>query len=172
MAYTFLMANGVSVGSSIVDYGSLETALEIMQYAEERGKKLLLPIDHVAVDEEAKSGPKVLGKLGGNYVGYDIGPETIGLYKKEIAKAKQIFWNGPLGMYEKPAFANGTREIANAIAESSAYTIVGGGDTVSALNQYKLKKKVNFVSTGGGATMEFLEKGNLPCLDVIQERVL
>lgn len=173
MAYTFLMAYGISVGSSMVDYSSIETAREILDYADSKGKRLFLPIDHVAVDEfDSKNVARVVKKLTGNYIGYDIGPETIALYKQQIASAKQIFWNGPMGMYEKPSFANGTREIATAIAESSAYSIVGGGDTVSALNQFKLNKKVNFISTGGGATMEFLEKGTLPCLEVIQERVL
>lgn len=173
MSYTFLMAMGVSVGASIVDYDSINVAREIIDYAEANGKKLLLPIDHVAVDDlESKGEARVYKKLSGNCVGYDIGPETIALYKREIASAKQIFWNGPLGMYEKPCFANGTHEIAKAIAQSRAYSIVGGGDTISALNQYKLSDKVNFVSTGGGATMEFLEKGNLPCLEVIQEKVL
>ena len=173
MAYTFLKAKGVNVGASIVDKDSIEVAREIMQYAQDAGKKLLLPIDHIALSRSDKQ--RVIHttkKLGGDLVGYDIGPATISLFKKEIATAKQIFWNGPMGMFENSYFASGTHEIAIAIASSKAYSIVGGGDTVSAVNKYKLAEKMSFISTGGGATMEFMENGSLPCIDVIQEKAL
>jgi phosphoglycerate kinase len=173
MAYTFLKAKGVNIGASIVDKDSIEVAREIMQYAQDAGKKLLLPIDHIALSRSDKN--RVIHttkKLGGDLVGYDIGPATISLFKKEIATAKQIFWNGPMGMFENSYFASGTHEIAIAIASSKAYSIVGGGDTVSAVNKYKLAEKMSFISTGGGATMEFMEKGSLPCIDVIQEKAL
>lgn len=172
MAYTFLKAVGVNVGSSIVDKDSIGIAKEIIHYAQENGKKLLLPVDHVAIGNSDRNRALVTTKkLGGDLVAYDIGPATIAGFKKEIANAKQIFWNGPLGMFENEYFARGTHEIANAIANSKAHTIVGGGDTVAAINKYKLAHKISFISTGGGATMEFLEKGSLPCIDVIQERV-
>ncbi len=173
MAYTFLKAKGLNTGSSIVDQSSIEAAMEIIEYAEANGKKLVLPIDHIAISGSDRSKTiRTIKKLGGDYVGYDIGPATIASFKKEIAKAQQIFWNGPMGMFENPYFEAGTHEIANAIAVSRAYSVVGGGDTVSALNKFKLSQKVNFISTGGGATMEFLEKGSLPCIDVIQESVI
>lgn len=173
MAYTFLKAKGINVGASLVDKSSIEVAQEIMKYAEENGKKLLLPVDHIALSNSDKSRTlHTTKRLGGDLVGYDIGPATIALFKKEIASAKQIFWNGPMGMFENPYFASGTHEIAIAIANAkNAYTIVGGGDTVSAVNQFELADKMNFISTGGGATMEFMEKGSLPCIDIIQERV-
>lgn len=172
MAYTFLKAKGVNVGSSLVDEESLDVAKEILDYAQKEGKKILLPIDHLAISESDRNRTiQTTKKLGGDLVAYDIGPATIDLYAKEIASAKQIFWNGPMGMFENSYFAEGTREIGIAIGDSKAYTIVGGGDTVSAINRYKLAGKMNFVSTGGGASMEFLEKGTLPCIDVIQEKI-
>ena len=173
MAYTFLKAKGINVGSSLVDQSSLEVAQEIMDYAKESGKKLLLPIDHLAISESDRSRTiHTTKKLGGDLVAYDIGPATIAIYAKEIASAKQIFWNGPMGMFENTFFAEGTREIGIAIAESKAYKIVGGGDTVSAVNLFELAKKMDFISTGGGATMEFLENGTLPCIEIIQERAV
>lgn len=172
MAYTFLKAKGVNVGRSIVDKESLAVAKEILEYAQENGKKLLLPVDHVALSESDRSRTlRTTRKLGGDLVAYDIGLASISLFKKEIASAKQIFWNGPMGMFENQYFMTGTQEIALAIAHSKAYSIVGGGDTVSAVNKLGLAKKISFISTGGGASMEFLEKGTLPCIEVIQEKV-
>jgi len=173
MAYTFLKAKGLNVGNSKVDKESISLAQEILEYAQNNGKKLLLPVDHIAVSESDKHRMMYTVKnLKGDLVGYDIGPATIELFKNEILKAKQIFWNGPMGMFENRSFRNGTAQIANAIASSKAYSIVGGGDTVSAVNSLNLANKMSFISTGGGATMEFLEKGTLPCIDIIQEKVL
>lgn len=173
MAYTFLKAKGLTTGNSIVDESSIDAAREIIAYAEESGKKLLLPVDHVALSESDRHRMiRTVKRLSGDLVGYDIGPATIEMYRKAISSAKQIFWNGPMGMFENSSFETGTKEIAMTIAASSAYSIVGGGDTVSALNQFKLANHVNFISTGGGATMEFLEKETLPCIDVIQEKVV
>lgn len=173
MAYTFLKAQGINTGASIVDDQCLEIAKNILETASEQGKKVLLPVDHICVSKSDRKQMVVQSKkLKGDLVGYDIGEETIELYKKELATAKQIFWNGPMGLFEKPEFSMGTLKIAEAIASNKGKTIVGGGDTVSALNQLKLNKKVGFVSTGGGATMEFLEEGNLPCIDIIQEKIV
>jgi len=172
MAYTFLKASGKDVGASIVDKDCLDVAQEILEYAKKEGKKICLPVDHLAVSESDRRGAIVkVSKLRGDLVGYDIGDQTAAIYAREIAKAKQIFWNGPMGMFEKTVFANGTMHIAQAVAKSRAYSVVGGGDTVSALNKLGLSKHVNFISTGGGATMEFLEQGTLPCLEVIQEKL-
>ena len=173
MAYTFLKASGKTVGSSLVDDKCLDVAEEILEYAKENGKKIYLPVDHVAVSESDRRKTIVrVEKLKGDLVGYDIGEKTAYVFAREIAKAKQIFWNGPMGMFETSFFVNGTHQVAQAIARSQAYSIVGGGDTVNALNDFSLAKYVNFISTGGGATMEFLEKGSLPCIDVIQEKII
>ena len=173
MAYTFLEAQGINVGSSLVDEDCIDVAQEILEFAKANGKKILLPVDHLAISESDRRKEIVrTKKLRGDLVAYDIGDETALLYANQIAKAKQIFWNGPMGMFEKSVFSNGTRHIAEAIAKSSAYSVVGGGDTVSALNKFGLAKQVNFISTGGGATMEFLEQGTLPCIDVIQEKII
>lgn len=173
MAYTFLKASGKTVGSSLVDEKCLDVAEEILEYAKQSGKKVVLPVDHLAVSESDRRREIVrTTKLRGDLVGYDIGEQTATIFAREIAKANQIFWNGPMGMFEKSVFSNGTMHIAHAIARSHAYSIVGGGDTVNALNDFGLAKNVNFISTGGGATMEFLEKGSLPCIDVIQEKII
>ena len=173
MAYTFLKAQGITTGASIVDDECLEIAKNILLRAEELGKEILLPIDHICISKSDKKQAVVQSKkLRGDLVGYDIGEETIDLYRKEIKRAKQVFWNGPMGLFENQEFAMGTFKIAEAIAACRGKTIVGGGDTVSALNKLNLKKKIGFVSTGGGATMEFLEEGNLPCIDIIQEKII
>ena len=172
MAYTFLYARGEDVGTSIVHEQSVEVAREILNLAESQGKKILLPIDHLVVrDTDRNKRPMYVDRMVGDMAGFDIGPKTIKLYCKEIAKAKQIFWNGPMGMFEVDAYKNGTLEIAKAIASAKGYTIVGGGDTVNALGDFGLESKVDYVSTGGGATFEFLERGSLPALDVIQEKI-
>lgn len=172
MAYTFLYAMGLPIGESIYFKDSVETAKEILARAKKLGKTLLLPVDHVCVRKTDKK-QKVLttNEMVDDMVGYDIGPKTIALYKKEIMKAGQIIWNGPMGMYEDPRFKNGTYQIAKAITETKGYTIVGGGDSVAAVNSFKLGKKIDYISTGGGATLKFLEDGTLPCIDVIQEKI-
>lgn len=173
MAYTFLEADGISTGSSIVDEACIDTAIDILDYADDKGKKVILPVDHLAISESDRRREVVYcKKLRGDLVGYDIGQQTIDKYIREISHAKQIFWNGPMGMFETEIFSNGTKSIAEAVAKSKAYTVVGGGDTVNALNNYRLADQVEFISTGGGATMEFLEKGSLPCIDVIQDKIV
>ena len=173
MAYTFLKAQGQSVGESLVENDKLQEAKDILDLAESLGKKILLPIDHVCVDSSAKKiAPIKTKQIQGTMVGYDIVSSTIKLFCKEISKAKQIFWNGPMGKFEDDWFAEGTVEIGNAIASSKAYTVVGGGDTVSAVNKFELAEDMDFVSTGGGATMEFIEQGSLPCIEVIQEKII
>ena len=172
MAYTFLYAMGKTIGTSILNQDSIEIAKDIIETAEREGKKLLLPIDHLVVRDSDKSQRAFyVDKMVGDMAGFDIGPNTIKLYEEEIAKAGQIFWNGPMGLFENSTFANGTLSVAKAIANSKAYTIVGGGDTVNAVNDFKLGNKIDYISTGGGATLKFLEKGTLPALEVIQEKI-
>lgn len=172
MAYTFLYAMGQNIGTSICHQESVEIAKQIIEEAKNTGKKLLLPVDHIVMrDTDRAKTPLYVKKMVGDMAGYDIGIETVNLFAQEIAKAGQIFWNGPMGMFEDDKFKSGTQAIANAIAASPAYTIAGGGDTVNAIHEFGLGKKINYLSTGGGATMKFLEKGTLPALEVIQEKI-
>ena len=164
MAYTFLLAKGVNIGKSIVDLALVDDAKDILDKAQKKGTKILLPIDHVALEGEKVK--KVL-LLDQDMVGLDIGKDTIKLFKKEIKTAGQILWNGPVGKYEDKRFRNGTFEIAKAVANSKAYSIVGGGDSVGAINTLGFNKKINHLSTGGGASMKLMEGKVLPAIEVI-----
>ncbi len=172
MAYTFLVAEGIAVASSKTSIESVPVAKEVLDYAREKGKRVLLPIDHIAIRESDKKEKKeIVDFMIDDMIGYDIGPKTIKLFSDEILKAGQILWNGPLGKYEDERFKEGTFKIAKAIADSKAYSIVGGGDSVSAVKQSGLASSINFLSTGGGATLKFIEDGSLPCVDIIQEKI-
>ncbi len=164
MAYTFLLAKGVNIGKSIVDLALVDDAKDILEKAQKNGTKILLPIDHVALDGEKVR--KVL-LMDQDMVGLDIGKDTIKLFKKEIKTAGQILWNGPVGKYEDKRFRKGTFEIAKAVAKSKAYSIVGGGDSVGAINTLGFNKKINHLSTGGGASMKLMEGKVLPAIEVI-----
>ena len=164
MAYTFLLAKGVNIGKSIVDLALVDDAKDILDKAQKKGTKILLPIDHVALEGEKVK--KVL-LLDQDMVGLDIGKDTIKLFKKEIKTAGQILWNGPVGKYEDKRFRKGTFEIAKAVANSKAYSIVGGGDSVGAINTLGFNKKINHLSTGGGASMKLMEGKVLPAIEVI-----
>lgn len=164
MAYTFLLAKGVNIGKSIVDLDLVDDAKAILERAEKEGTKILLPIDHVALE-----GNKIrkVYLMDQDMMGLDIGNDTIKLFKKEIKTAGQILWNGPVGKYEYPRFKKGTYEIAKAVAKSKAYSIVGGGDSVGAINTLGFAKKINHLSTGGGASMKLMEGKVLPAIEVI-----
>ena len=164
MAYTFLLAKGVNIGKSIVDLDLVDDAKDILEKAQKNGTKILLPIDHVALDGEKVR--KVL-LMDQDMVGLDIGKDTIKLFKNEIKTAGQILWNGPVGKYEDKRFRKGTFEIAKAVAKSKAYSIVGGGDSVGAINTLGFNKKINHLSTGGGASMKLMEGKVLPAIEVI-----
>lgn len=172
MAYTFILAQDTAVAQSLVYYDCVNVAREILDYAASQGKKILLPVDHVVdhIDDHSRR-TDVVEQMEDDMMGMDIGPKTVELFKNEIAKAGQIVWNGPLGKYEDPRFREGTFKIAKAVADSKAYSVVGGGDSVSAIKECKVASKINFLSTGGGATLKFIEEGTLPCLEVIQERI-
>lgn len=172
MAYPFLLAKNIPVGKAKVSNEAFEVAKEILQKAEGQGKKVVLPVDFVVVhaDNENEK-PQVVQELQEGLVGYDIGPKTVALFRKLILKAKQITWNGPFGKYEDPRFQKGTVDVAKAVAKSSGYSIVGGGDTISAISKAGVTKKINHISTGGGVTLKLLEGSPLPALDVIQERI-
>lgn len=172
MSFTFLKAQGVDVGTSIVDEKSLELAKGILEKAKEEGKKLILPVD-VAVSTNYSPNSKArfckIENIPENYMGLDIGPRTIKIFKQKIKEAKTIIWNGPMGVFEFPEFAAGTYQVAKAISKNKGLTIVGGGDTVAAVKLYKLSKKISHISTGGGATLALLEGAELPGYDALTD---
>ena len=169
MAYTFYRVLGIPTGTSRVEADKVHLAEELLQLAKQKGIKFLLPVDNIETDE-FKAGAHsrnttVLSKERGITDGWeavDIGTETIRLYETEIGKAKTVLWNGPVGVFEIPDFANGTRALAEAIARSSAKSIIGGGDSVTAVKLFGLADRMTFISTGGGASLELLEGKTLP----------
>ena len=165
MAYTFIRAQGFSVGKSLCEEDKLDYAREMMKKAEEKGVKLLLPVDTVAAKEfSADAEPVYVDSCGMPewVMGMDIGPQTIEAFTKVIAEAGTVIWNGPMGVFEFPRFAEGTKAIAKAMAESGAVTIIGGGDSAAAVAQLGYGDKMTHISTGGGASLEFLEGLELP----------
>lgn len=164
MAYTFLAARGVSVGGSRVEADRIEDARQLLRAAESRGVRVHLPSDHVVApafeSEQGRTTRTVEIPMG--EMGLDIGPGTIETFRSEIAKAATVFWNGPLGVFERPAFAAGTEAIAAAVADADAITVIGGGDSALALQRSGRAGDVTHVSTGGGASLEFLEGRDLP----------
>ncbi len=173
MCFTFLKAQGYSIGNSILQEDFLEEARKIIKETEDNGLALYLPKD-VVIAREIKEGAehKVVPVNGipDGWMGLDIGPQTIKEYKDGLKEARTIFWNGPMGVFEIDAFAAGTRAICEALAESEATTIVGGGDSDAALRKFGLEDKVDFISTGGGACLKFLEGEKLPGVEALQER--
>ena len=168
MAYTFLQAQGVNTGESVVVLDKVNEAKKILEKAKKKNVKIVLPVDHVAWDRTTEKKVKVDVLLDG-MVGLDIGKKTIKLFEEEIQKAKQVIWNGPLGKYEDPDYRKGTMKIAKALAKSSADTIVGGGDSVSAVKESGVEDKISFLSTGGGASLALIEGQKLPALEVIDK---
>jgi phosphoglycerate kinase len=174
MAYTFLKAVGQDVGKSLVEADKLEVAREALKEAEKKGVRFLLPVDHVLADKFAADARTRIfegdGPFPEGWMGLDIGPATVELFVTEIARARTIIWNGPMGVFEMPAFAKGTNSIAEALAENAAaITIVGGGDSVSAIKQAGVADKIKHISTGGGASLEFLEGKRLPGVEALSE---
>ncbi len=173
MSYTFYKAEGLEIGTSILDKDSLELAPQLLAKAEEAGVKMLLPIDVVVADDfnnEAKSAIVDKDAIPADMMGMDIGPKTVELYKVAIAEAETIVWNGPMGVFEMENFAKGTRAIAEALAESKAVTVIGGGDSAAAVEQFGLADKMTHISTGGGASLEFLEGKVLPGVAVLEDK--
>lgn len=171
MAYTFLMAQGRSMGKSLVEVDKLQLASRLLERAALRNVKVLLPSDHVvATDLDGSQGTRVTAGIDiqPEYMGLDIGPQTIEHFKSALQGARTVFWNGPMGLFEKDVFAAGTRAMAQALSTSSAFTVAGGGDTVAALSDAGLKDKITHVSTGGGASLEFLEGRTLPGLAALE----
>ena len=174
MCFTLLVAKGVEVGRSLVEPDWIEPAKAMLAKSEAKGVELLLPVDFVVADAmEADADTKVVGReeIPPHMMGLDIGPTTIELFKGAIARARTIFWNGPMGVFEMKPFETGTREVAVAVSRNNrAASIVGGGDSVAALKKFDLEERVTFVSTGGGASMKLLEGSELPGLAALQDR--
>lgn len=164
MAYTFLQAQGYNIGDSIVSLDLIDDAQEILKKAKEKGIKILLPVDHVALYKDKIVKTKNLER---GMTAFDIGSKTTKLFTEEILKAKQIIWNGPVGKYEDNRFKKGTMKIAKAVAKSGAYSVVGGGDSVSAVKASGVADKINHLSTGGGASLKLMEGKTLPAVEVI-----
>ncbi len=172
MAYTFLKAQGVEVGLSKVEDDKLDLARDLLRYAGERGIKLKLPSDHVVaekIDTSAAAEVVNAAAIPSNRLGVDIGPATRAAFAREIAGAKTIVWNGPMGVFEIEQFSAGTVEIARAVAASSAVSIVGGGDSVAAVAKAGVAAKISHISTGGGASLEFLSGMKLPGVEALTE---
>jgi phosphoglycerate kinase len=173
MAYTFLKVQGHSVGKSLVEADFLPTATAFLDKARKAGVEVLLPVDHKVGAEFAESAKAELvdgidvpeGKIS-----MDIGPKSVALFRERILKAKTVVWNGPLGVFEFPEFSKGTQEIAMAVADCKGTTVVGGGDSVAAVNQFGLAGKITHVSTGGGASLELLEGKQLPGVAALQDK--
>ncbi len=175
MAYTFLKAQGEAVGKSLVEEDKLELAKDLLQQVKTHKLKFLLPTDHVIADRvDANALTKIVGHgepIPPNMMALDIGPETTEVFAEEISRARTIIWNGPMGVFEIPAFAKGTFKLAYAVAENAGATsIVGGGDSVAAVKAAGVADKISHISTGGGASLEFLEGQKLPGVEALSEK--
>jgi phosphoglycerate kinase len=178
MCFTFLAAQGHSTGASLLEADHIGTCRSLLASAEAQGKRILVPVDLLALSPGGVSWPgeKRSGDIGyegvdlpPGWLGLDIGHKTTRLFAGEIATAGSLFWNGPMGVFEDPRFTAGTRAVATAVASTDAFTVAGGGDTASALKRFGLDHRVDHVSTGGGASLEYLEKGDLPGLSALRE---
>ena len=173
MAYTFVKANGGQIGNSLCENDKLDVAREIVEKAKEKNIRLLLPIDHVVADEFKNDANKKTcfgACIPDGWQGMDIGPETINLFAGVIKDAGTVVWNGPMGVFEFDNFANGTKEIARAVADSGAVSIIGGGDSAAAVEKLGFGDKVTHISTGGGAALEFLEGLELPGIACLNDK--
>jgi phosphoglycerate kinase len=163
MAYTFLAARGEAVGSSRVEPDRIDDARRVVAAAERSGRRLLLPSDHVIAEKIAgDAATRVVTAIPDGWMGVDIGPDTAARYAAEIARARTLFWNGPMGVFELPPFAAGTAAVARAVAENAGTSVVGGGDSLAAINQLGLGDRITHLSTGGGASLEYVQGLELP----------
>jgi phosphoglycerate kinase len=163
MSYTFLAAQGEPVGKSLVEPDQIDAARRVMRAASESGRRFLLPTDHVVAERiEAGAASRVVKQIPDGWIGVDIGPETAQAYAREARAARTVFWNGPMGVFEVAAFARGTETLARAVAASSAVTVVGGGDSLAAIQRLGVADRITHLSTDGGASLEFVEGLTLP----------
>ncbi len=171
MAYTFLAARGESSGASLVQQDQIEAVKESLERARAGGCRILLPDDHVVAERfEEKSPARVVETIPPGWMALDIGPRTRALYAREIQRAKTLVWNGPMGVFEWPAFRDGTAAVGRAVAECKGYTVVGGGDSVAAIELLGFASKIDHISTGGGASLELLEGRELPGIAALSRR--
>lgn len=173
MAYTFLKANGCPIGASLCEEDRLELAKDLQKKAQEKGVRFLLPVDSKLGDRFAEDCATAFADsetMPEGWMGLDIGPKTIELYQKAVKDAGTVLWNGPMGVFEFKAFEDGTRAVAQALAESSAVTVVGGGDSAAAIKKFGLEDRISHVSTGGGASLEYLEGKVLPGVAALQDK--
>lgn len=173
MTYTFIKAQGGNVGRSLVEDDKIDVAKQILKLAEEKNVNFILPVDTVVAkepDENSDSKVVSISEIEDEYMGLDIGPKTIAMFVKEIKQAGTVVWNGPVGMFEIEKFAEGTKKIAQAMAESEAITIIGGGDSAAAVEKFGLEKQMSHVSTGGGASLELMEGKKLPGIEALEDK--
>ena len=172
MAYTFFRAKGLATGKSLVEIDKIDLAKDLLAKASQKNVAIELPVDHVIAPglDSATSQVTPVDRTPADQMGLDIGPETIRRYSEIVSRAKTIVWNGPMGVFENPKFAQGTFAIARAIAESKAFSIVGGGDSAAAVAQSGMESKITHISTGGGATLEFLSGRKLPGVEVLTDK--
>jgi phosphoglycerate kinase len=175
MAYTFAKADGGNIGNSLVEMDKLELATSLQQKAKEKGVKLFLPVDNVVADafsNDAKTGIARTGEIEDNWMGLDIGPDSVEAFAKVIEESKTILWNGPMGVFEMDNFEKGTKAVAEAIVKATdngAFSLIGGGDSAAAISKFNLTSQVSYVSTGGGALLEYMEGKELPGVKAINE---
>jgi phosphoglycerate kinase len=175
MAYTFAKADGGNIGTSLVEADKLDLALSLVKKAKEKGVNLLLPVDNVIADafsNDANTNIAKTGEIPDNWMGLDIGPETVALFSKVVEESKTILWNGPMGVFEMEKFLVGTKAIAEAVAKATdngAFSLIGGGDSAAAVAKFDMTADVSYVSTGGGALLEYMEGKELPGVKAINE---
>lgn len=174
MTYTFVKAQDGKIGKSLCEDDKIDVACEILKKALDKEVRILLPVDNVVateITEDAETKITSINEIPDEYIGLDIGPKTINLFVQEIKVAGTIIWNGPVGVFEVNKFAKGTEEIAKAMANSDAVTVIGGGDSAAAVEKFGLEDKMSHVSTGGGASLEFMEGKKLPGIEILQDKV-
>ncbi len=173
MAYTFLKSQGHDIGKSLLEEDKLDVARHLLETARSKGVQFLLPVDHRVADRFAADAESHLvegSELGSGWMGLDIGPKTVALFSEQIRKAKTLVWNGPMGVFEIDQFAKGTVAIAEAVAETDCLSIVGGGDSVSAVKKAGVQDRISHISTGGGASLEFLAGKKLPGVEILTDK--
>lgn len=173
LSYTFLKAQGYEVGTSLLEVDKIDQAKEFMKKAEDKGVKFLMPVDCIITKEfgeETYVGPRDIDSIPADHMSLDIGPKTVELYAEAIKNSKLVVWNGPMGVFELDKYANGTKGVAQALADSDAYSIIGGGDSAAAAEKFGLADKMSHISTGGGASLEFMEGKALPGVEALNDK--
>ncbi|AQU78784.1 MULTISPECIES: phosphoglycerate kinase [Planococcus] len=173
LSYTFIKAQGYEIGNSLVEEDKLDLANSFIEKAKQKGVKFYLPVDATVANEfskDAETKSVKITEIPADWMGLDIGPETVALYADVIKNSKLIIWNGPMGVFEMPAFENGTKSVAQAMAETSGYTVIGGGDSAAAVEKFHVAEQMDHISTGGGASLEFMEGKDLPGVSALTNK--